>query len=154
MLRHVRILIVVEISSCSQAAQGLVSAAWGGLVHSSLAGSSFNILGPTGALSGVLSANAVRYGPEILPFLAVLSGARGGDRNKEMFCDLSIYVDSNWSPSYHVALLLTVVFLLRIDQFLMYIPESVIQGFTVGVAFIIFVNQIAGGMALRMHYEN
>jgi MFS superfamily sulfate permease-like transporter len=32
----------------------------------------------------------------------------------------------------------------------MYIPESVIQGFTVGVAFIIFINQIAGGMALRM----
>jgi SulP family sulfate permease len=59
---------------CSRVAQGLVSAAWGGLFHASLGGSSFNIIGPTGALSGILSSNAVRYGPEILPFLAILSG--------------------------------------------------------------------------------
>jgi hypothetical protein len=49
-------------------------------VHASLGGSSFNIIGPTGALSGILSANAVRYGPEILPFLSILSGCQSIDR--------------------------------------------------------------------------
>ena len=55
-------------------AQGLVSAAWGGLLHACIAGSSFNIVGPTGALSGILSAYSVHYGHEILPFLSILTG--------------------------------------------------------------------------------
>jgi hypothetical protein len=52
----------------------MVTAVWGGLVASMLGGSEFNIVGPTGALSGILSLYAVRYGAEILPFLCLLSG--------------------------------------------------------------------------------
>lgn len=37
--------------------------------------SHYNVVGPTGALSGVLGPMSIRYGPGIQPVLAILAGA-------------------------------------------------------------------------------
>ena len=37
-------------------------------------GSHYNIVGPTGALSGILMEYSVMYGPDIQPILAIIAG--------------------------------------------------------------------------------
>eukprot|EP01126_Amoeba_proteus_P066624 TRINITY_DN9685_c0_g2_i2.p1 TRINITY_DN9685_c0_g2~~TRINITY_DN9685_c0_g2_i2.p1 ORF type:complete len:663 (+),score=126.30 TRINITY_DN9685_c0_g2_i2:97-2085(+) len=98
---------------------GMITASWAGLIHSLFGGCQYNIVGPTGALSGILSMYAIRYGIEVIPFLGLLS-----------------------------AILATIVWLIRLDKFLVFIPSSVVHGFTVGVALIIFLNQLGYAFGL------
>jgi sulfate permease, SulP family len=79
------------------------------VVHSS----HYNVVGPTGALSGVLSQYSIRYGPGIQPILAILAGG------------ISL-----------------AVWFLGLERFFVFIPSAVMHGFTLGVAFIICGNQL------------
>ena len=106
-------------------AQGIITGSWAGLVAAIFGGSHYNIVGPTGALSGVLSSFSIRYGPGIQPVLAIMAG-----------------------------LMSLLVWLLRLERFFVFIPSAVMHGFTLGVAFIIAVNQlnfILGLPALPRH---
>lgn len=87
----------------------MTTAVWAGLVSALFGGSQFNIHGPTGALSGIVSASAANFGVEVLPFIAILSG-----------------------------ILALFFFLLRLDKYCMFIPSSVMHGFTLGKEYLFF----------------
>ena len=92
---------------------GIVTAIWAGLFAGLLGGSKFNIVGPTGALAGILTLYTFEYGAAVLPFLAFSSG-----------------------------ILILLFWLLHWERYLMLIPSSVIHGFTLGVALIIGLSQL------------
>lgn len=98
---------------------GIITAIWAGLIASFVGGSNFNIVGPTGALSGILASYALLHGVETLPLLALLSG-----------------------------IFILLVFLLKLERFIILIPASVLHGFTLGVAFIIGLGQINSALSL------
>jgi len=91
---------------------GIITAVWAGIVAAILGGSNYNVIGPTGALSGILATYAIAYGVDKLPTLAVLSGV-----------------------------FILLVYIFRLERYITFIPASVIHGFTLGVAFIIGLNQ-------------
>lgn len=105
--------ISLALAAGASPLMGIITAVWAGLLASLLGGSNYNIVGPTGALSGVLATYAFIHGVQTLPFLAILSGV-----------------------------LILVVFLLKLERFIVLIPGSVVHGFTLGVAFIIGLNQL------------
>jgi len=66
--------ISLAIAADASPVQGVITAVWAGLVSAVCGGSHYNIVGPTGALSGILSYYSVTYGPAVQPLLAILSG--------------------------------------------------------------------------------
>ncbi|HAV11157.1 MAG TPA: hypothetical protein DCX32_01260 [Candidatus Moranbacteria bacterium] len=105
--------ISLAVAAGATPLMGVITAVWAGLAASVLGGSNYNIVGPTGALSGILVVYALSYGVAILPFLAILSG-----------------------------LFILLVYILRFERYIIFIPSSVIHGFTLGVAFIIALGQL------------
>ena len=128
--------ISLAIAADATPVQGIVTAVWAGLSSAVLGGSHYNIVGPTGALSGILSSFSVRYGPSVQPLLAMLSG---------VFCFM--------------------VWVFHLERYFVFIPGAVMHGwgagdggrarasppaygrppprsFTLGVAFIITLNQL------------
>lgn len=101
------------VSSGLDAASGLITAIMAGFVVGSLAGASFQISGPTGAMSAVLAGLAASYGPEGVFLAGMVSG-----------------------------LILLVAALLKIGALINYIPTPVITGFTSGIGIIIALGQI------------
>jgi SulP family sulfate permease len=115
------------------------TAIWSGLFTAAFGGCVYNIVGPTGtiaylsvafifyflilihkfsslsagALSGILARNVSMYGVDSLPYLAILTG-----------------------------IICLIVFLLKWERYVLLVPSSVMEGFTVGVAFIIALNQV------------
>ena len=110
----VSIPLSVSLAVASQASPvvGIVTAIWAGLIASIFGGSNFNIVGPTGALSGIIALYVIKYGAGMLAPLAILSGV-----------------------------FILIAYLLRLERYLVFIPGSAIHGFTLGVAFIIGLNQ-------------
>ena len=98
---------------------GIITAIWAGLVAGLVGGSQYNIVGPAGALSGILVAYSLQYTPAILPFVAIGAG-----------------------------ILTLIVWLLRWDRYLIFIPSSVVHGFTLGVAFTIGFGQLNSALGL------
>lgn len=106
---------------------GVITAVWAGLVAALFGGSNYNIVGPTGALSGLLAAFALQHGTSMLPALAALSGV-----------------------------LILLAYMLRWERYIVFIPASVVHGFTLGVACIIGLNQLnfaLGLSRLKSHPE-
>jgi SulP family sulfate permease len=99
---------------------GIITAVWAGLLASLFGGSHYNIVGPTGALSGILAAYAVSHGAPSLNLVAILAGV-----------------------------LVLIAFALKLQRFLVFVPGNTIQGFTLGVAFIIAFNQFNFATGLR-----
>jgi len=99
---------------------GIITAIWAGLVAAILGGSNFNIVGPTGALSGVIATYALVNGVIGLPMLAIVSG---------------VFV--------------LLAYFLKLEKYLILIPSSVIHGFTLGVAFIIGLGQLNYALGLK-----
>ncbi len=83
-------------------------------------GSNFNIVGPTGALSGIIAAYVITNGLIGLPVLTVLVG-----------------------------LFIVISYLLKLERYLILIPSGVIHGFTLGVAFIIGLGQLNFALGLQ-----
>lgn len=105
--------IALGLASGASAQTGLATAIWGGLTFGVFASSPYNIIGPAGALSGMLNSYSVLWGPDILPWISLFSAA-----------------------------FVLLFYLLRLYSFMMYMPTSVFEGFTVAVAFIIGFGQM------------
>lgn len=101
------------VSSGSTAAAGLVTAILSGLVIGALSGGSFQISGPTGAMSAILVALFQKYGLEGVWIAGALAG---------------------------IILILAGIF--KLGKIVSYIPTPVITGFTSGIALIIAIGQL------------
>lgn len=112
--------ISLAVASGSTPNIGIITAIWSGLIASIFGGSNFNIVGPTGALSGLLATYAIIHGATSLPVLAILTGAA-----------------------------VLIAYLLKLERYLIFIPSSVIHGFTLGVALIIGFNQFNSAFGLQ-----
>ncbi|MFZ2522929.1 MAG: SulP family inorganic anion transporter [Minisyncoccia bacterium] len=117
----------LAIASGASPMTGIITATWAGLMAGIFGGSSFNIVGPAGALAGILVGYAMMYGAGILPILAILSGV-----------------------------VIFIIWLLGWDKYLVFVPSSVIHGFTLGVALTIGLGQVnsAFGLSGLPSHEN
>ncbi len=111
--------ISLAVASQTTPTAGIITAIWAGLIAALFGGSNFNIVGPTGALSGLVGAYAIAHGADTLPTLAVVSG-----------------------------LIILIAYLAKLERFLVFVPGSTMQGFTLGVAFVIGLNQLNYALGL------
>lgn len=109
----------LAIASGAGPMAGIITAVWAGLMAGIFGGSNFNIVGPAGALTGILVGYTMTYGAGILPFLAILSGV-----------------------------VIFIIWLLGWDKYLVFVPSSVIHGFTLGVALNIGLGQFNSAFGL------
>jgi len=98
---------------------GLITAIVAGLVAALLGGSNVQVSGPTGAMTVVLVPVVARYGTGAVYLLGMMAGA--------------------------LVLLAAIV---RLGRFLAFIPWPVIEGFTVGIACIIFLQQVPAALGV------
>ncbi len=101
------------------AATGLTTAIVAGLVAGIFGGSNVQVSGPTGAMTVVLVPLVARYGADAVVIVGVLAG-----------------------------ILVVAAGLLRLGRVLAYIPWPVIEGFTLGIAVIIFCQQIPAALGV------
>ncbi|EOR24945.1 sulfate transporter [Clostridium sartagoforme AAU1] len=101
------------VSSGATAAAGLITAILSGVVIGALSGGSFQISGPTGAMSAILVALFQKYGLEGVWIAGALAG---------------------------IILILAGIF--KLGKIVSYIPTPVITGFTSGIALIIAIGQL------------
>ncbi len=112
--------ISLAVASGTTPTVGIITAVWAGLIASLFGGSNFNVIGPTGALAGIIATFAFANGPQALPMLTILTG-----------------------------LFILAAYTLKLERYLILIPSSVIHGFTLGVAFIIGLNQLNYAFGLK-----
>ncbi len=105
--------ISLAVASGASPVDGIITAIWAGLFASIFGGSNFNIVGPTGALSGILATYAIIHGPGQLSIIAVIAGV-----------------------------FILLAYFLKLERYLVFVPASAIHGFTLGVAIIIALNQL------------
>lgn len=111
--------ISLAVAAGATPTQGIVTAIWAGLIAGIFGGSNYNITGPTGALSGLIATFLFIHGAQSLAVLTILVGA-----------------------------FILIAYALRLERYLIYIPANTIQGFTLGVAFIIGLNQLNFALGL------
>lgn len=119
--------VSLAVASNSTPTAGIITAIWAGLMASIFGGSNYNIVGPTGALSGILAAYALTHGASALSMLAIVS-----------------------------AVFIFISYIFKLERYLVFIPASTVHGFTLGVAFIIALNQMnfaLGLSGLEKHSE-
>lgn len=105
---------------------GLVTAVVAGLVAALFGGSNVQVSGPTGAMTVVLVPVVHRYGVDAVAVVGIVAGA-----------------------------LLLIAAVARAGRFLAFVPWPVIEGFTVGIAVIIFLQQIPAALGVpRPEGEN
>jgi SulP family sulfate permease len=112
--------VSISVASGASPVPGIITAIWAGLLAAIFGGSNYNIVGPAGALTGILASFAFTNGASLLPSLAVVSG-----------------------------ILILLAFLLRFDKLLVLIPSSVVHGFTLGVAAILALPQLNFAFGLQ-----
>lgn len=105
--------MALAIASGATPQQGLLTAVVAGFLISALGGSRVQIGGPTGAFIPVVYAVIISHGYDGLLFATALAGV-----------------------------MLIVAALLRLGQWMKYMPQPVITGFTAGIAVIILASQI------------
>ena len=97
-----------------------------GLIAAVFGGSNVAVSGPTGAMTVVLVPIVNRYGPDAVYLVGIMAG-----------------------------LLILAASFARVGRYLAYIPWPVIEGFTVGIATIIFLQQIPAALGVpKPHGEN
>ena len=101
------------VSSGATAAAGLVTAIIGGIIISIFSGASFQISGPTGAMTAILVTLASKYGMQGILISCFLAG-----------------------------IILILAGVLKLGRIIYNIPSSVITGFTSGIAIIIALGQL------------
>ncbi|KAG8347861.1 Sulfate permease family STAS domain [Trypanosoma vivax] len=119
-LVNVPLSIALAIGSGATPEQGIVSCVWAGIIAAIFSSSHFNVIGPTGALSGLLASMVASYGIGVLSPLALQVGF--------------------W---------IMLFFLLRVNRLLRYVSSGVAHGFGCGVAIVIAVGQIPSALGLR-----
>lgn len=113
------------VSSGADAAAGLITAIIAGILIGGLSGASYQISGPTGAMSAILMTLAMKNGMEGVFLAGFLSG---------------------------IMLLIAAVF--RFGKLVSFIPSPVITGFTSGIAIIIALGQVDNFFGTVSHGEN
>lgn len=113
------------VSSGADAAAGLITAIVAGLFIGVLSGASYQISGPTGAMSAILVSLSVKFGIQGVLVAGFISGA-----------------------------ILLVMAILKIGKLVSYIPAPVITGFTSGIAIIIALGQIDNFFGTKSQGEN
>lgn len=101
------------ITAGMSAAAGISTAIVAGLLAAVFGGSKFQVSGPTGAMTVVLVPVIAKFGPTAIPALGVLAG---------------------------IGLLLLAVF--KLGNLINRVPHSVVEGFTVGIALVITLQQL------------
>ncbi len=109
------------VSSGVGAAAGLVTAVVAGVVAAVLGGSNHQVSGPTGAMAVVLAPVVVTHGPGSVALVTVLAG-----------------------------LVVLVAGLARLGRVVTYIPWPVVEGFTLGIACIIFLQQVPAAVGVEV----
>ncbi|MEY2552554.1 MAG: sulfate permease, SulP family [Ilumatobacteraceae bacterium] len=92
---------------------GLITAIVAGLVAAVFGGSNVQVSGPTGAMTVVLVPIVARYGAQAVFLVSMLAGV-----------------------------VLIVAALARLGRYIAFIPWPVVEGFTIGIAVIIFLQQV------------
>jgi sulfate permease, SulP family len=113
------------VSSGADAAAGLITAIVAGVVISALSGASFQISGPTGAMSAILISIVGRYSLQGVFLVSLIAGA-----------------------------LLLLAGLFKLGKIVSFIPRPVITGFTSGIALIIALGQIDSLFGVKSEGEN
>ena len=108
------------VSSGADAAAGLVTAIAAGFVIGALSGASYQISGPTGAMSAILIGVSARHGIDGVLLAGLISGA-----------------------------LLVLMSLLNVGGLVQFIPSPVIAGFTSGIALVIALGQVDNFFGVR-----
>lgn len=111
--------ISLAVASGSTPMAGIMSGVIAGIISGLLGGSNYNIVGPTGALSGFLSVCCFKYGIGSLAYFSMLVGV-----------------------------LAFVVRIYHLEKYIDLFPTAVNEGFTVGVALIIFFNQMGSALGI------
>jgi sulfate permease, SulP family len=113
--------MAIAIASGVTPDKGLITAVIAGFLISALGGSRFQIGGPTGAFIVVVYGVIHTHGYDGLVLATIMAGA-----------------------------MLLIAGLLRFGDWIKYIPEPVVTGFTAGIAVIIFTSQIRDLLGLSM----
>ncbi len=108
------------VTSGMGAAAGLMTAIVAGLVAGIFGGSNIQVSGPTGAMTVVLVPIVARYGIDAVFVVGVMAGV-----------------------------LILVASFARLGRYLAYIPWPVVEGFTVGIAVIIFLQQVPAALGVK-----
>lgn len=111
--------ISLAVASGATPTAGILSGIVSGFITGIFGGSNYNIVGPTGALSGFLMSCVIRYGISILPLFAIFTG---------IFTFLTAHF--------------------KLQEFIDLVPVPVNEGFTLGVAFTIFFNQMNSALGI------
>jgi len=98
---------------------GLITAIVAGLVATVFGGSNVQVSGPTGAMTVVLVPLVHRYGVDAVYLVGLMAGV-----------------------------IVLVAAFARVGRYLAYIPWPVIEGFTVGIAIIIFLQQVPSALGV------
>lgn len=101
------------------AAAGLTTAIIAGFVAAIFGGSNVQVSGPTGAMTVVLVPLVARYGADAVAVVGILAG-----------------------------LLVVAAGAIRLGRALAYIPWPVVEGFTLGIAIIIFLQQVPAALGV------
>ena len=105
---------------------GIITAIVAGLVAAVFGGSSVQVSGPTGAMTVVLVPVVAQHGIDGVMIVSVLAGA-----------------------------LVALAAFLRLGRYLAFVPWPVVEGFTVGIAVIIFLQQVPSALGVpKPHGEN
>ncbi|MGK2948912.1 MAG: SulP family inorganic anion transporter [Acidimicrobiales bacterium] len=107
------------ITSGLGAEAGIVTAIVAGLVAAVFGGSNVQVSGPTGAMTVVLVPVVARFGADAVAVVGLLAG-----------------------------LLIVLAATLRMGRYLAFVPWPVVEGFTIGIAVIIFLQQVPGALGL------
>ena len=107
------------VSSGVGAEVGLITAIIAGIVAAIFGGSNVQVSGPTGAMVVVLGPIVASQGAQVVPLLSLMAG---------------VFV--------------LVAGLLKIGRVVSYIPWPVIEGFTLGIAVIIFLQQVPAALGV------
>jgi SulP family sulfate permease len=113
--------MAIAIASGTTPDKGLITAVIAGFLISALGGSRFQIGGPTGAFIVVVYGVIQTHGYDGLVLATIMAGG-----------------------------MLLIAGLLRFGDWIKYIPEPVVTGFTAGIAVIIFTSQIRDLLGLQM----
>lgn len=111
--------VSLAVASGANPSMGIITAVWAGLFASIFGGSNFNIIGPAGALSGLLMAFSLSHGIGAMPILAIVSG-------------FFIFIS----------------YILKLERYLVLVPATVMHGFSLGVALLIGLGQLSFAFGL------
>lgn len=113
------------VGSGADAAAGLITAVIAGIVIGAFSGTSFQISGPTGAMTAILIPLVAKYGLATLFVASFLAG-----------------------------IILIIAGLIKAGKVLSFVPSSVITGFTSGIAIVIALGEVPNLLGVKAHGEN